>query len=139
MLSRLCGVLTVLLSMLLTATMPKIFFWGCLAEGCANQPLHWFAPICLQARKSYLTNAYRNMDYIFRKECHGILLCHRFRDEESSVSAPRLSDRMIIEAPLPGFPGWRSQSWAAGMALLMLPTCRMSLMQMWRVRMLPMR
>ena len=42
--------LTALLSMLLTATMPKISSGDALPKGVLTKPLHWFAPICLQAR-----------------------------------------------------------------------------------------
>ena len=50
MLPRLCGVLTALLSTLLTATMPKISFGDALPKGVLTKPLHWFAPICLRVR-----------------------------------------------------------------------------------------
>ena len=49
----------------------KDFFWGCLAEGCANQATSLVCAYLLTGEKSYLTNAYRNMDYILGKNATG--------------------------------------------------------------------
>lgn len=103
MLPRLCGVLTALLSTLLTATMPKISFGDALAEGCANQATSLVCAYLLTGEKSYLTNAYRNMDYILGKNATGYCYVTGFGMKSPLYPHHRLSASDDIEAPLPGF------------------------------------
>lgn len=89
----------------------KDFFWGCLAEGCANQATSLVCAYLLTGEKSYLTNAYRNMDYILGKNANGYCYVTGFGMKSPLYPHHRLSASDDIEAPLPGFPCWRSQSW----------------------------
>ena len=81
----------------------KDFFWGCLAEGCANQATSLVCAYLLTGEKSYLTNAYRNMDYILGKNATGYCYVTGFGMKSPLYPHHRLSASDDIEAPLPGF------------------------------------
>ena len=81
----------------------KDFFWGCLAEGCANQATSLVCAYLLTGEKSYLTNAYRNMDYILGKNATGYCCVTGFGMKSPLYPHHRLSASDDIEAPLPGF------------------------------------
>ena len=81
----------------------KDFFWGCLAEGCANQATSLVCAYLLTGEKSYLTNAYRNMDYILGKNATGYCYVTGFGMKSPLYPHHRLSTSDDIEAPLPGF------------------------------------
>lgn len=82
--------------------MPR-FLWGCLAEGCANQATSLVCAYLLTGEKSYLTNAYRNMDYILGKNATGYCYVTGFGMKSPLYPHHRLSASDDIEAPLPGF------------------------------------
>ena len=117
----------------------KDFFWGCLAEGCANQATSLVCAYLLTGEKSYLTNAYRNMDYILGKNATGYCYVTGFGMKSPLYPHHRLSASDDIEAPLPGFlVGGPNPGQQDGVPYT-FQSAGCSLMQMWKVRMLPMK
>lgn len=78
------------------------------------------------------------MDYILGKNATGYCYVTGFGMKSPLYPHHRLSASDDIEAPLPGFlvggPNLANKT-----VYPILPICRMSLMQMWKVRMLPMK
>lgn len=80
----------------------KDFFWGCLAEKCANQATSLVYAYLLSGNASYLTNAYRNMDYLLGKNATGYCYVTGFGTKSPLHPHHRLSASDGIEAPIPG-------------------------------------
>lgn len=79
------------------------FFWGCLAEKCINQGVSLVYAYLLTAKETYLTNAYRNMDYILGRNATGFCYVTGFGIKSPMRPHHRLSASDGIEAPIPGF------------------------------------
>lgn len=81
----------------------KDFFWGCLAEKCANQGISLVYAYLLSGEETYLKNAYRNMDYILGRNATGYCYITGFGTKSPIHPHHRLSASDGIEAPIPGF------------------------------------
>src|SRR3712207_6095163 len=79
------------------------FFWGCLAEKCANQATSLVYAWLLTGERSYLTNAYRNMDYLLGRNATGYCYVTGFGTKSPLHPHHRLSASDGIAEPLPGF------------------------------------
>lgn len=79
------------------------FFWGCLAERCAAQGTSLVYAYVLTGEKSYLINAYRNMDYLLGRNATGYCYVTGFGTKSPMFPHHRLSASDGIEAPIPGF------------------------------------
>ena len=79
------------------------FFWGCLAEKCINQGVSLVYAYLLTDKETYLTNAYRNMDYILGRNATGFCYVTGFGTKSPMRPHHRLSASDGIEAPIPGF------------------------------------
>lgn len=81
----------------------KDFFWGCLAEKCLNQGVSLMYAYLLTGKETYLTNAYRNMDYILGRNATGFCYVTGFGTKSPKYPHHRLSASDDIKAPIPGF------------------------------------
>ena len=79
------------------------FFWGCLSEQCANQATTLAYAYLLSDNKTFLTNAYRNMDYILGRNPLGYCYVTGLGTKSPLHPHHRLSASDGIEAPIPGF------------------------------------
>lgn len=80
----------------------KDFFWGCLAEKCANQGTSLVYTYLLTGKEPYLTNAFRNMDYLLGRNATGYCYVTGFGTKSPLHPHHRLSASDGIEAPIPG-------------------------------------
>lgn len=81
----------------------KDFFWGCLAEKCANQATSLVYAYLLTGEELYLTNAYRNMDYLLGKNPTGYCYITGFGTKSPMYPHHRLPASDGIDEPIPGF------------------------------------
>lgn len=81
----------------------KDFFWGCLAEKCLNQGVSLMYAYILTDKETYLTNAYRNMDYILGRNATGFCYVTGLGTKSPEHPHHRLSASDDIKAPIPGF------------------------------------
>ena len=81
----------------------KDFFWGCLAEKCMNQGVSLMYAYLLTGKDVYLTNAYRNMDYILGRNATGFCYVTGLGTKSPKHPHHRLSVSDDIEDPIPGF------------------------------------
>lgn len=81
----------------------KDFFWGCLAEKCANQATSLVYAYLLTGEELYLTNAYRNMDYLLGKNPTGYCYITGFGTKSPMHPHHRLPASDGIDEPIPGF------------------------------------
>ena len=81
----------------------KDFFWGCLAEICLNQGVSLMYAYILTDKETYLTNAYRNMDYILGRNATGFCYVTGLGTKSPEHPHHRLSASDDIKAPIPGF------------------------------------
>ena len=81
----------------------KDFFWGCLAEKCMNQGVSLMYAYLLTGKDVYLTNAYRNMDYILGRNATGFCYVTGLGTKSPKHPHHRLSASDDIEDPIPGF------------------------------------
>lgn len=79
------------------------FFWGCLSEQCANQATTLVYAYLIGGNNSFLTNAYRNMDYILGRNPLGYCYVTGLGTKSPLHPHHRLSASDGIEAPIPGF------------------------------------
>ena len=79
------------------------FFWGSLAEQCANQATTLVYAYLLDGKMNYLTNAYRNMDYLLGRNPLGYCYVTGLGRKSPLHPHHRLSATDGIEAPIPGF------------------------------------
>lgn len=81
----------------------KDFFWGCLAEKCANQATSLVYAYLLTSEEPYLANAHRNMDYLLGKNPTGYCYITGFGTKSPMHPHHRLSAADGIDEPIPGF------------------------------------
>lgn len=81
----------------------KDFFWGCIAEGCANQGISLIYAYLQTGNKEYLTNAYRNSDYMLGRNATGYCYITGFGTKSPMHPHHRLAASDDIEEPIPGF------------------------------------
>ncbi|WP_291528831.1 glycoside hydrolase family 9 protein [Bacteroides sp. UBA939] len=81
----------------------KDFYWGCLSEKCANQAISLVYAYQLTGKHLYLTNAYRNMDYLLGRNATGYCYVTGFGTKTPLYPHHRLAASDGIEAPIPGF------------------------------------
>ena len=81
----------------------KDFFWGCIAEGCANQGISLIYAYLQTGNKDYLTNAYRNSDYMLGRNATGYCYVTGFGAKSPMHPHHRLPASDDIEEPIPGF------------------------------------
>ena len=79
------------------------FFWGCLAEQCANQATTLVYAYLLDDKVNYLTNAYRDMDYLLGRNPLGYCFVTGLGQKSPLHPHHRLSASDGIDAPIPGF------------------------------------
>ena len=79
------------------------FFWGCLSEQCANQATSLVYAYLLDGNRNYLTNAYRNMDYLLGRNPLGYCYVTGLGEKSPLHPHHRLSASDGIDAPIPGF------------------------------------
>lgn len=79
------------------------FFRGSLGELCVGQGLSLAYAYLLSKDKKYLTNAYRNMDYLLGRNPLGYCYVTGFGTKSPSHPSHRLSATDGIDAPIPGF------------------------------------
>lgn len=79
------------------------FFWGCLSEQCANQATSLVYAYMVSGNREYLTNAYRNMDYLLGRNATGYCYVTGFGSKSPMHPHHRLSASDDIVEPLPGF------------------------------------
>lgn len=81
----------------------KDFFWGCIAEGCANQGISLIYAYLQSGNKDYLANAYRNSDYMLGRNATGYCYVTGFGSKSPMNPHHRLAASDAIEEPIPGF------------------------------------
>lgn len=81
----------------------KDFFWGCIAEGCANQGISLVYAYLQTGNKEFLTNAYRNSDYMLGRNATGYCYVTGFGSKSPMNPHHRLAASDAIEEPIPGF------------------------------------
>ena len=81
----------------------KDFFWGCIAEGCANQGISLIYAYLQSGNKDYLANAYRNSDYMLGRNATGYCYVTGFGSKSPMSPHHRLAASDAIEEPIPGF------------------------------------
>lgn len=81
----------------------KDFFWGCIAEGCANQGISLVYAYLQSGNKDYLANAYRNSDYMLGRNATGYCYVTGFGSKSPMNPHHRLAASDAIEEPIPGF------------------------------------
>lgn len=79
------------------------FYWGSLADQCANQALTLVYAYLLEDNKNFLVNAYRNMDYLLGRNPLGYCFVTGLGEKSPLHPHHRLSATDGIEAPIPGF------------------------------------
>ena len=78
------------------------FFWGCLADRCANQGISLVYAYLLSENKVYLKNAYRNMDYLLGRNATGYCYVTGLGAKSPEHLHHRLSASDGIHEPIPG-------------------------------------
>jgi endoglucanase len=81
----------------------KDFFWGCIAEGCADQGISLVYAYLATGNRAYLANAYRNSDYMLGRNATGFCYVTGFGTHSPMHPHHRLSASDDIEEPIPGF------------------------------------
>ncbi len=81
----------------------KDFFWGCIAEGCANQGISLVYAYLQTGNKEFLANAYRNSDYMLGRNATGYCYVTGFGSKSPMNPHHRLAASDAIEEPIPGF------------------------------------
>lgn len=81
----------------------KDFFWGCIAEGCADQGISLVYAYLATGNRVYLANAYRNSDYMLGRNATGFCYVTGFGSHSPMHPHHRLSASDNIEEPIPGF------------------------------------
>ncbi len=81
----------------------KDFSWGCIAEGCANQGISLIYAYLQTGNQEYLTNAYRNSDYMLGRNATGYCYVTGFGTKSPMHPHHRLAASDGIEEPIPGF------------------------------------
>lgn len=81
----------------------KDFFWGCIAEGCADQGISLLYAYLATGNSAYLTNAYRNSDYMLGRNATGFCYVTGFGTHSPMHPHHRLAASDGIEEPIPGF------------------------------------
>lgn len=81
----------------------KDFFWGCIAEGCADQGISLVYAYLATDNRAYLANAYRNSDYMLGRNATGFCYVTGFGTHSPMHPHHRLSASDDIEEPIPGF------------------------------------
>lgn len=81
----------------------KDFFWGCIAEGCANQGISLIYAYLQTGNEEFLTNAYRNSDYMLGRNATGYCYVTGFGTKSPMNPHHRLAASDAIEEPIPGF------------------------------------
>ena len=79
------------------------FSWGSLGELCANQSVTLVYAYLLSDNANFLTNAYRNMDYILGRNPLGYCFVTGLGTKSPMHPHHRLSASDGIDAPIPGF------------------------------------
>lgn len=79
------------------------FHWGCLSEGSCNQAISLIFAYLNTNNEKYLTNAYRNSDYILGRNATGYCYVTGFGQTSPKFPHHRLAGSDGIEEPLPGF------------------------------------
>ena len=79
------------------------FSWGSLGELCANQSVTLVYAYLLSNNANFLTNAYRNMDYILGRNPLGYCFVTGLGTKSPMHPHHRLSASDGIDAPIPGF------------------------------------
>ena len=79
------------------------FSWGSLGEQCTSQTLSLVYAYLLSDNNNFLTNAYRNMDYILGRNPLGYCYVTGLGAKSPMHPHHRLSASDGIEAPIPGF------------------------------------
>lgn len=79
------------------------FFRGSLADQCANQATTLAYAYLLENNRNFLTNAYRNMDYLLGRNPLGYCFVTGLGEKSPLHPCHRLSAADGIDAPIPGF------------------------------------
>lgn len=81
----------------------KDFFWGSLSDRCASQGISLVYAYLISDKETYLTNAYRNMDYLLGRNATGYCYITGIGRQSPKHPHHRLSASDEIDEPVPGF------------------------------------